>query len=100
MHISDNFFEFGMTFHGVSTAPVMAAEDARTPLHKGSRCPSGPAWEWECEKSAMGMHTVKGEELSTPTSEAGASYSPVPATTSQNSAVTVVRLTESYKLMY
>lgn len=90
---SDHLFEFGMTFHGVSTAPVMAAEDARTPLHKGSCCPSGTAWEWECEKLAMGVHTVKGEWLSTPTTEAGTSYSPVPAPTSQDSAVTVVRLT-------
>lgn len=74
---SDHFFEFGMTFHGVSITPVMAAEDARTPLHKGLCCLSGPAWEWECEKLAIGVHTVKREWLSTPTTEAGTSYSSV-----------------------
>lgn len=73
---SDHFFEFCMTFPGVSTAPVMTAQNARTPLHTGSCCPSGPACEWEYEILAMGVHTVKGEWLSTPTPEAGTSTAP------------------------
>lgn len=86
-YYSVHCFEFRVIFRGASTAPVMAAQDAGSALHKGLWCPSGPVWEWDCEKLAMRVHTVKvrGEGgCPLTTGRQDLSCSPVPATTYLN----------------